>query len=289
MGKNVGKKAGRAAEKTLDRDEKHRIACQEVETLTKDIQNTKKTAEQNLDLLKALMEETEIRQAEVKRAAYEFRRDIVVGAENPRTGKTMAEKVLKYLEDELTTKDVYVRKMLAKNQTYKTQINKAQRQLKSKQDHDDLQYIDFHQLQIENQQFVVKIEEANQELLQLKKTSGRTVKLLNSMKKKLTMLMSEAKFLRDEIEERKAMLKKSEADTSKVVEEKEAARKDHKKLKVQSRISNDMPQVVDYVQQTADQYELEAMVRNWRRKVDISELAAKRIRTKLRAQGMSET
>ena len=49
------------------------------------------------DVLKALMEETDIRIAEVKRDAYEFRRDIVVGAENGRTGKTMAEKVSGYL------------------------------------------------------------------------------------------------------------------------------------------------------------------------------------------------
>ena len=41
----------------------------------------------------------------MKRDAYEFRRDIVVGAENPRTGKTIAEKVLKYMEDKLTQKE----------------------------------------------------------------------------------------------------------------------------------------------------------------------------------------
>jgi len=82
---------------SLTLEEKFRIANQEVEALTKDIEQTKKTSEQNLDILRALMEETEIRTAEVKRDAYEFRRDIVVGAENPRTGKTMAEKVLKYM------------------------------------------------------------------------------------------------------------------------------------------------------------------------------------------------
>jgi hypothetical protein len=31
--------------------------------------------------------------AELKKEAYEFKRDIVVGAENMRTGKTIAEKV----------------------------------------------------------------------------------------------------------------------------------------------------------------------------------------------------
>ena len=47
------------------------------------------------------MEETDIRIAELKKDAYEFKRDIVVGAENMRTGKTMAEKVQKYMEDKL--------------------------------------------------------------------------------------------------------------------------------------------------------------------------------------------
>merc|ERR1712224_1193994 len=130
-------------------------------------------------------------------------------------------------------------------------------QLKSKQDSgDDLQYIDFHQLQIENQQFCSRIEEANQELLDLKRRSGRTIKILNNMKKKLSSLTAEAKFLEDEIKERKAMLAKTEHDILKVVEEKEAARKEHKKLKQQSRQTPEMPMEADYVNQKAEHYEL---------------------------------
>merc|ERR1712217_481084 len=249
---------------------KFRIANQEVESLTRDIEQTKKTSEQNLDILRALMEETDIRTAEVKRDAYGFRRDIVVGAENPRAGKTMAEKVLKYMEDKLTQKDMLINKLLMKNQAYKISIKKAEMQLKSKQDSgDDLQYIDFHQLQIENQQFVKRIEEANQELLDLKRRSGRTVKILNDMKKKLSNLTSEAKFLEDEIKERKAMLAKTEHDIVKVVEEKEAARKEHKRLRAQSRQTPEMPQVVHYVSQKAEQYELEATKQNWNRKLEL--------------------
>jgi len=268
---------------SLTQEEKYRIANQEVDALNKDIDQTKKTSDQNLDILRALMEETDIRTAEVKRDAYEFRRDIVVGAENPRTGKTMAEKVLKYLEDKLTQKDMLINKLLMKNQAFKIAIKKAEKQLKSKQETgDDLQYIDFHQLQIENQQFVIKIDEANIELLNLKRTSGRTVKILNTMKKRLSNLTCEAKSLEDEINERKAMLAKTERDILKVVEEKENARKENKKLRAQSRGGgSDMPQVVDYVNQKAEQYELEAHKKNWERKLEISEMAAKRIRTQI--------
>ena len=49
----------------------------------------------------AVTEEAEIRLAEIKKEAYEFERDIVKGAVNPRTGKPNAEKVIKYLEDGL--------------------------------------------------------------------------------------------------------------------------------------------------------------------------------------------
>jgi chromosome segregation ATPase len=268
---------------TLSVDEKYRIANMEVEELHKDIDQTRRTSEQNLDILKALMEETDIRIKEVKRDAYEFRRDIVVGAENIRTGSTMAENVLKYLEDKLTQKDMLINKMLMKNQAYKTQIKKAEKQLKSKQETgDDLQYIDFHQLQIENQQFVVKIDAANQELLTLKRTSGKTVKALNLMKKKLARLTAEQKFHIDEIAERNGMLTKTEADIVKVVEDKENARRDNKKLRVQTKLSPEMPQVSDYVNQKAEFYELEAQLRNWERKVDIAELHAARARSHLR-------
>lgn len=268
---------------SLTLEEKFRIANQEVEALSRDIDQTKKTSEQNLDILRALMEETDIRTAEVKRDAYEFRRDIVVGAENPRTGKTMAEKVLKYMEDKLTQKDMLINKLLMKNQAYKIAIKKSENAFKSKEETgDDLQYIDFHQLQIENQQFVQRIEEANQELLDLKRRSGKTVKILNNMKKKLSSLTTEAKFLEDEIKERKAMLAKTEHDIVKVVEEKETARKEHKKLRAQSRQTSEMPQVVDYVSQKAEEYELEAQKRNWERKVEIAETAAKRVRAAVR-------
>merc|ERR1719446_1776425 len=264
-----------------------RISNQEVEALTKDIDQTKMTSEQNLDILRALTEETEIRTAEVKRDAYEFRRDIVVGAENPRTGKTMAEKVLKYMEDKLTQKDMLINKLLMKNQAYKIATKKADTQLRSKlETGDELQYIDFHQLQIENQQFGIRIEEANTELLDLKKRSGRTVKILNNMKKKLQNLTAETKFLEDEIKERKAMLAKTEHDIVKVVEEKENARKDNKKLRMQSRISPEMPQVVDYVNQKAEQYEIEGQKRTWERKLEIAEMAVRKIKSQIR-QGVT--
>ena len=47
------------------------------------------------------MEEADLRLAETKKASYEFERDIVKGSVNARTGRVIAEKVQRYLDDKL--------------------------------------------------------------------------------------------------------------------------------------------------------------------------------------------
>jgi hypothetical protein len=92
-------------------------------------------------------------------------------------------------------------------------MNKIEQQLKQKEEMGDvLHYIDFHQLQIENKQYVAKIEERNQELLKLKMTTGSTVQVLNSLKKQLQDVIAESDWLRKEIKARTEMLKKIKKD-----------------------------------------------------------------------------
>merc|ERR1712086_1130555 len=71
-------------------EQKNEIASSELEEVSKEVEETKRSSEKLIDTLKAVLEETDVRIAELKKDAYEFKRDIVVGAENFRTGKTMA-------------------------------------------------------------------------------------------------------------------------------------------------------------------------------------------------------
>lgn len=57
---------------------------------------------------------------------------------------------------------------------------------------DDLKFIDFHQLQIENKKHVRDIEDRNSKLLGLKTTTAKTVQYLNGLKRKLTEAMKES-------------------------------------------------------------------------------------------------
>lgn len=146
----------------LTSEQKFEISCAINEAIHSEMDSCKKEAEAKIDSLKAILEETEIRIGELKREAYEFKRDVVVGAENPRTGQIMAEKVVKYFEDELKSKDVLIEKLKLKNNNLKSQAFRIEQQLSAKDEtSDSLHYIDFHQLQIENKQFLSKIEVKN--------------------------------------------------------------------------------------------------------------------------------
>ena len=55
----------------------------------------KKAGDKDMDDIRTLMEEVDMRIAETKKDTYEFKRDIIIGAENPRSGKIVAEKMIK--------------------------------------------------------------------------------------------------------------------------------------------------------------------------------------------------
>lgn len=77
---------------------------------------------------------------------------------------------------------------------------------------EDLKFIDFHQLQIENKKFVKDIDDRNKTLLDLKLESTTTVQTLNKIKKQLFDSMNEAvTFDRDKLIKTES-LRKKEAD-----------------------------------------------------------------------------
>lgn len=205
-GPGAGRHKKASAKRTLTSEQKHDLALQEVEEVKEQIARTKGTAEKLLDGLRAQMEECDQRIAEIKKEAYEFKRDIVVGADNLRTGKTAAEKVVRFMEDKQRSKDAALEKLRLRNQSLKAQIQKVEQQLAQKEEAGEvLHVIDFDQLKIENQQYLEKIEERNSELLRLKLTTGNAVHTLNALKRRLRNLTAESEWLKHEIGQRDQM------------------------------------------------------------------------------------
>jgi hypothetical protein len=88
----------------LTSEQKSEIATRELEELRDEIEKRKDEWGKVLDNLKAEMEEVDIRISEVKKATFEFKRDIIGQAVNLRTGKVIAERILRYYEDKIRAK-----------------------------------------------------------------------------------------------------------------------------------------------------------------------------------------
>mmetsp|Transcript_37783 Transcript_37783/g.70930 ORF Transcript_37783/g.70930 Transcript_37783/m.70930 type:complete len:364 (+) Transcript_37783:299-1390(+) len=275
-----GKKAGKS--RALTADEKYEVASTEIEVLQAENEQIHNEGEKTLDELRSMMEETDLRIAETKKDTYEFKRDIVVGAENFRTGKTVAEKMLRYMEGVASSKDAMIEKLRLKNATLKSHITKMEQQLQQKEEMGEvLHVIDFDQLKIENQQYLEKIEERNNELLRLKLTTGKTVQVLNNLKKKLGNLTTQSDFLRKETAERKEQLSLFQENLSRVTDERAHAQKQNRILKHEQE-DTEQPQVIDYIKLKADVAELEKKEQDWQRKIEIGESVVLSLRKSLR-------
>mmetsp|Transcript_65842 Transcript_65842/g.123180 ORF Transcript_65842/g.123180 Transcript_65842/m.123180 type:complete len:378 (+) Transcript_65842:54-1187(+) len=293
----------------LTASQKVEVATAELDLKQREMDDERKAAEKLVDTLKAVLEETETRIAELKKDAYEFKRDIVVGGENPRTGRTVAEKVLKYMDDKLLSRDQMIDKLKLKNQTLKTQVARAEAETKAKAETGEmLHYIDFHQLQIENKQHLAKIDALNEDLLKLKESSGAAVASLNFHKKQLAALVADEVQATVDSQGRTDLLAKINADIEKVTSSLVTERKISKRLASDSAAavattssstsggggagaggagggaSDGVPQVLDYVAQKAEMFDLQQVLKTWDRKLEIMEMAAKRAKQLKRQQ-----
>ena len=262
---------------TLTVDQKYEIATAVSEDLQAEIETHRKNSEKMIDTLRAVLEETEIRIGELKRNAYEFKRDVVVGAENSRTGKIMAERVTRYFEEKLKAKDSMIEKLRLKNATLKSQIHKVENQLSQKEEIGDvLHYIDFHQLQIENKQYVAKIEERNEELLAVKMSTGKTLHVLNELKQRLNDKLAECQRFKNELVEKRAQTNKLKQENKRVAVEVRVEKRLRNKLRQQMEEASDQPNIEDYIIQKKIMYDLQSTLVNWQKKVEILEMAAKK-------------
>ena len=166
----------------LSLSQRHEIASKVNSKLIEDLLVLEKSSAAEFDSLKAVLEETEIRINELRKEIYDFNRTLG-GDEKIRTKNFEADAIVKFFQETLISKDSLIQKIQEKNAGLKIAIGKLETSLKQKENQGDaLHSIDFHQLQIENNQFNQKIRERNNELRTLKFTTGKTMQTLNSAK-----------------------------------------------------------------------------------------------------------
>ena len=147
---------------------------------------------------------------------------------------------------------------------------------------DDLKFIDFHQLQIENKKPVKDSDGRNKKLLALKLTTGKTVQNLNNLKNKLNGAQKESTKIDKDIREKNENLEKTKDDIGKAEKEEKKFNMENRRLKAQQKRTKGMPEPIDYVKQKTNAQELRVAIKNWERKIEIAEVAAKRAKQILR-------
>ena len=250
----------------------HELIVTEKETL---IANSEKL----IDTLRCVLEETDIRIGELKKDAYDFKRAVVIGSVNPRTGKITAEKVIRYMEDKLKQIEGIIGKLRLKNANMKAQMQSMQLQLTKKEEAGDvLHYIDFHQLQIENSQLLGKVDESNKEMLHLKISGGKTTAALNDMKSILSVYAKDSMWLQQELTSKYGLFEKMKKESERLKQDVIAEQRTANKLRLGIQESNEMPEILDYITQKKELYEAESKLKNLQKKVDIITMAAKRLK-----------
>ncbi|KAM9121967.1 cilia- and flagella-associated protein 263 [Pangshura tecta] len=252
-------------------EQKNDLAQRELDETKEEIQQTKGDSERIIQNYQAVMEEADIRWADIKKATGNFNKDIIQTISKKKGSVIASEKVLRYLEEKNHYRDAMKEKLRLKNDSLKVQKKKLQLQLKQKEEMGEaLHEVDFQQLKIENAQFLEKIDERNRDLLQLKLTAGNTLQILNSYKRKLQNATAASARLMKEISQRKEALEKMERETILVEEERAKAESVNKRL-WQQLSDYRVPPVLKYVNQKMAICDLENNIKIWERKVEIAE------------------
>ena len=221
-------------------------------------------------------------------------------------GKVNAEKVKRFINEKLKSKYLMCKKYKTKNQQLQNQISKLQDQLSISSSGDDntnnitglnnnnnnnnsnnntnesnnndnsesYHTIDLEQLKIQNAQYNFTILERNKELLKLKMNTGKTVQMLNNYKQRLNDEIKKTKILESNIFDRQSLIDKLSQELYYI--ELETNKQNKLYITTKQKLANaDLPQIMDYVNQKANQYDLESTLKTWKRKVQIAGLSKK--------------
>ncbi|XP_066099329.1 cilia- and flagella-associated protein 263 isoform X1 [Saccopteryx bilineata] len=271
-------RSGRDNLTTLSIDQKYELVQRELEDTKDEIRHLRANAERDLQYHEAIIEEAEIRGAEIQKAVYEFERDILKTISKKKGSILATQKVMKYIEDMNQQRDHIRDKLRLKNVSLKVQRKKLLLQLRQKEEVGEaLHDVDFQQLEIKNAQFLATIEARNKDLIQLKMASGTTLQALNTFKTRLQRAMEMAISLEKEILLRNELLEKIERETLQVEEDRAKAEGVNKRLRRQLAEFR-APPVMVYVREKARSGDLEKTIKTWERKVEIAEMSLKSYR-----------
>ena len=157
------------------------------------------------------------------------------------------------------------------------QIVIATKKIEKKDSNNELQFIDFHQLQIENKKYVKEVDEKNKLLLKLKMTIGKITQDKNNYKNRLTHELQRSMDNKREIKRNrqdKEKLKLMNVRQNKIAEERDQETNMlHNKLTKGSQLITN-----HHVKEKNIEKELIKILDNLKKKLDIEKIKTKEVK-----------
>ncbi|NWW85070.1 CC113 protein, partial [Rhynochetos jubatus] len=256
----------------LTMEQKCELAERALMEMKDETQRMKEDSEQTLQNLEAVLEEADVWWADVKKAIGDFEEDLISTISSKKGNIIASEKLLRYLEGKNRQRDLLREKLHAKNYVLMGYKKKLQQQLRQDWMGETICEVRLQQLHIRNAQCQEKTDLKNQELLQLKLTLGKMVKVLNLYKRKLHDAMEMSKSLMKDVSHRKELLEEIEREAAHVEEQRAEAESVNRQLRKQLSDYR-VPSVLSYVRKIMAVSDLEKSLKAWETKVAVAKVS----------------
>ncbi|UJR16150.1 hypothetical protein I4U23_003061 [Adineta vaga] len=256
----------------LSLEQKNEIVLAEYEQMKADRNRQETRNEKTIHQLESDLEWTDVEMSDFYGAIEEFTRTKEQGTDK-RTKKVIGEKIERYFNERIKNRESLTNKLRDRSMGFKRQIVRLDNQLRQKEEMGEtLHEVDFNQLQIENKQYLERIDEKNHDLIVLKQQVGKATQSLNRLKDDLHRQNKELAETEQRIQKQINLREHSELDMVSASEEHGRVAKIHGHLAEQTE-NYRVPEVLDYVKKKALLYNLERDCEVWERKVEIAAMA----------------
>ncbi|KAH0790888.1 coiled-coil domain-containing protein [Histomonas meleagridis] len=259
------------------------MATQVIEKIENDIKLEEHRGSNQIAEIRARQVQVLVREKEIEKEMLQFTKEVIEEGRDERSGHIIGEKLLKWYDDTIKSKESKISKLHLKRDSMKSQIARTRARLQQKLElGEKLQQVDYDQLKIDRDAYQVEITKLSQKLASLQKTSSSVVSRLNDARSTLANEEKRCKMMAQSIEQKQKAIGKY-AKEAEIVEE------DHEKLKMSNieiatkKSEYRVPDVSDYIDKKAKIYELSKVIKNWERKVQLAEMNVKRLRKELKA------
>jgi hypothetical protein len=258
----------------LDLAQKYDVVRTELQTANTKWEQFESKKDQKTDDLLATNQEIISNIKDIKMEVYELNRKIDIQSENPKTGKIDAKIFEKFFEEKFKKLKNLREKLTEQNNNLKKQILVAKKKIKSKDNSNELEFIDFHQLQIENKKYVKDVDEKNKLLLKLKMTIGKITQDKNKNKERLQKEIQNLDNLTKELENKANQNNKIKDMTKKKIDNMKKMDKQAKELTSKQRNNKNIT-IDDHVRQKMIEEELRQIKITLEKKLQIEQIKNK--------------